>query len=251
MHRKNIEFWQHKHLFNTDKSAVEKKTFMVVIITIATMFIEIFAGWLFNSIALLADGWHMSTHAAALTISLLAYVLARRFSSDRKYTFGAWKIEILGAYTSAIILGIVGLYMSYISVGRIVNPLQINYNYALMVAFVGLIVNLLSALILGGSHDGSSDNNHSHEYEHGHDGVHHHAHTDLNLRSAYMHVIADAMTSILAIIALTGAKLLHWNFLDPLIGILGALLILRWSFLLLSETSSILLDKEMNSALSK
>jgi len=245
MHKENINFWQHKHLFNTDKSKVEKKTFIVVVITILTMFAEIFSGWLFNSMALLADGWHMGTHAAALIISLTAYILARRFSLDRKYTFGTWKIEILGAYTSSIILGIVGLYVSYISIERIFKPLPINYNSALTVALIGLIVNIACAFVLS-----DTQNEHHHDHTRENNSPHNHSHTtDLNLRSAYLHVIADAMTSVMAIIAISGAKYLRWNFLDPSMGILGSLLILRWSFLLLTETSSILLDKRANTNL--
>jgi cation diffusion facilitator family transporter len=214
----------------------------VVVITLVTMFAEILFGWLANSMALLADGWHMGTHAFALGISLMAYVLARRFAHDRRFTFGTWKIEILGAYSSAIVLGLVGLLMIYTSLERLVHPLTIHYSQALIVAIIGLMVNLACALILNfrvqHPHEG-----HHHHLEADHD---HHAHDDLNLKSAYLHVMADALTSVLAIAALLGAKYLHLTWLDPAMGIMGAVLIVRWSAHLLKNTSGILLDCEAN-----
>ena len=143
MHNEQIELWQHHHLFNADKKAVEKRTLIVVIITFVTMIAEILFGWISNSMALLADGWHMGTHAFALGISLIAYIAARKYAKDETFTFGTWKIEILGAYTSAVVLGIVGLIMIFSSVERIINPLNIYYNQALFVAVLGLLVNLV------------------------------------------------------------------------------------------------------------
>ena len=190
--------------------------------------------------ALFADGWHMGTHAFALGISLLAYILARKHAKDSRFTFGTWKIEILGAYSSALVLGMVGIIIVYTSVERLIHPLNIHYNQALLVAIIGLLVNLVCAVIL-------SIGAHSHTHEH----HHHHAHDDLNLKSAYLHVIVDAMTSIFAIIALLGAKFFTFNWLDPLMGIVGAALILRWAMLLLKDTSGILLDRETASPLLK
>lgn len=197
------------------------------------MFAEVLFGWLTNSMALLADGWHMGTHAFALGISLAAYVLARRYADDRRFSFGTWKIEILGAYSSAVVLGLVGFAMIYTSVERLVHPQTIRYNEALVVVVIGLIVNLVCASILN-VREPAHSNYHGEAC----------AHRDLNLKSAYLHVMADALTSVLAVAALLGAKHLGLNWLDPVVGILGALLILRWSAHLLKETSTILLDCE-------
>ncbi len=243
MHSEKIELWQHHHVFNVEKKAVEKRTLVVVIITLVTMAAEIFFGWLTNSMALFADGWHMGTHALALGISLMAYILARKYARDNTFAFGAWKIEILGAYTSAIVLGLVGFFMIYASVERIIHPLVIQYNQALFVAILGLMVNVICAIILNSA-------GHSHDHDHHHE-EHEYAnpqhHQDLNQKSAYMHVVADALTSVLAIIALLGAKYFNIHQLDPFMGIVGAVLILRWSAHLLSDTAKILLQREMDS----
>jgi cation diffusion facilitator family transporter len=212
-----------------------------VIITLVTMVAEIFFGWLTNSMALFADGWHMGTHAFALGISLLAYILARKYARDETFSFGAWKIEILGAYTSAIFLGLVGLFMIYASVERIVHPLSIQYNQALLVAVLGFIVNIVCAFILN-----TKDHGHNHSHSGAGHSDHHHE-KDLNQQSAYLHVVADAMTSVLAIAALLGAKYLNISWLDPAIGIVGAGLILRWAALLLKDTAKILLQRDMDS----
>ncbi len=229
MHDEQIELWQHHHVFNADKKSVEKSTLIVVVITFVTMIAEILFGWISHSMALLADGWHMGTHAFALGISLIAYVMARKFAKDRSFTFGTWKIEILGAYTSAIVLGLVGLIMIYSSINRILHPLNIYYNQALLVAVIGLTVNVVCAVILNsGGH--SHENAHHHEEDDHH--AHSHHHEDLNLKSAYLHVVADALTSVLAIAALIGAKYFNFVWLDPFMGIVGAVLIIRWSYLL-------------------
>lgn len=243
MHDEQIELWQHHHVFNADKKSVEKSTLIVVVITFVTMIAEILFGWLSHSMALLADGWHMGTHAFALGISLIAYIMARKYAKDRSFTFGTWKIEILGAYTSAIVLGLVGLIMIYTSINRILHPLNIYYNQALLVAFIGLLVNVICAVILNsGGH--SHENAHHHEEDDHH--AHSHHHEDLNLKSAYLHVVADALTSVLAIAALIGAKYFNFVWLDPFMGIVGAVLIIRWSYLLLKDTGGILLEREMN-----
>ena len=242
MHDEQIDLWQHHHLFNTDKKSVEKSTLIVVIITFITMIAEILFGWISHSMALLADGWHMGTHAFALGISLIAYIMARKFAKDRSFTFGTWKIEILGAYTSAIVLGIVGLIMIYSSIDRILHPLNIYYNQALLVAFIGLSVNIVCAVIL----DRGSSFEHEHHHKEDNRASHLHRHKDLNLKSAYLHVVADALTSVLAIAALLGAKYFNVIWLDPFMGIVGAGLILHWSSLLLKETGGILLQREID-----
>jgi cation diffusion facilitator family transporter len=245
----NLAPGRHPHLFNPQKKSSERKTRYVVLITIAMMAAEIVAGWLFGSMALFADGCHMGTHAAALSVSLLAYYLARRHAGDNRYAFGTWKIEILGAFSSAIILGIIGIFMIGISAERFLHPLSIRYNDALLVAVIGLAVNLVCAVILNAGHRGPG---HHHDHpDHGHRHGHEHtrASTDLNLRSAYLHVVADALTSAFAIAALLGAKLIHWNWLDPFMGLVGAGLIIRWSYQLIRETANILLDREMDSPL--
>jgi cation diffusion facilitator family transporter len=239
MHHEQIDFWLHDHTFNAEKKMTEKRTSVVVVVTLVTMIAEIFFGWLTNSMALLADGWHMGTHAFALSISLLAYILARKYALNQRFTFGTWKIEILGAYTSAVVLGIVGIAMMYTSVERMLHPLAIQYNEALFVAVFGLLVNLACAAILG-----SHDHEHEHPQGHEHEGTDHHDHAgrDLNLKSAYLHVAADALTSVFAILALLGAKFASLSQLDPCMGLVGACLIIRWSALLLKDTSGILLD---------
>lgn len=240
MHNEPIELWKHHHVFNTEKKAVEKRTLIVVMITFVMMAAEIFFGWLTNSMALFADGWHMGTHAFALGISLTAYILARRYAADKTFAFGAWKIEILGAYTSAIVLGLVGLFMIYSSVERLIAPLPIQYNQALLVAVLGLAVNVVCAAIL-------NNGVHSHDHSPAHDHPHEDSPEDLNQKSAYLHVLADALTSVLAIIALLGAKYFNFHQLDPAMGIVGAILILHWAARLISATAKILLQREMDS----
>lgn len=247
MHLTEIQRWQHPHSFNQEKKSAERRTLFVVILTFSTMLVEIIAGWIYHSMALFADGWHMCTHASALSISLVAYILARKYKNDKRFSFGTWKIEILGAYTSAILLGLVGLFVLVISIERILHPMKISYNYALIVAVIGLAVNVLSALVLQSGH---TDHHHHDDHTH-HNDSHHHHKKDLNLQSAYLHVVADALTSVFAIIALLGAKYYHWNWLDPFVGIIGAFLIFRWTFMLITESSSILLDREMASPLIK
>ena len=238
MQQTELELWQHPHLFHGEKTEVERRTLLVVVITFLAMAAEIVFGLLANSMALLADGWHMGTHAFALGISLLAYVLARKHALDKRYAFGTWKIEILGAFSSAIVLGLAGAAMAAASLQRFFHPLAIRYNQALLVAAAGLAVNLLSAAILG-----FRGRAHAHE-ESGRKAA-----GDLNLKSAYLHVLADALTSVLAIAALLAAKRFGWNWLDPAAGMVGAVLILSWAASLLKETSGILLEREMDSPL--
>ena len=208
-------------------------------ITAAMMVVEIVAGWWFNSMALLADGWHMSSHAFAIGLSAFAYAAARRYASDPRFAFGTWKIEILAGFASAIFLLGVAAMMVFGSVERMFSPQPIHYQDAIIVAVVGLLVNIVCALILGKAHD------HHHHHEHdAHD--HHDHHHDLNLKSAYVHVIADAATSVLAIVALAGGLIYGWSWLDPVMGIVGAILVAVWAKSLLMETGKVLLDREMD-----
>lgn len=244
MHTKDISRYEHPHVFHYSGEQTEKKTMRVVLLTVAMMIVEIVAGWVFNSMALFADGWHMSTHAAALTLAWGAFVLARRHIADRRFAFGTWKIEVLGGFVSGILLGLVGLFMAGISVQRLFQPVTIQFNQAIFVAVVGLAVNLLSLFLLNDHHREHAGEQHD---PHNHD--ENPVHKNLNLRAAYLHVIADAMTSVLAIIALCGGKYLQWNWLDPIMGIVGAVMIIRWTCLLLTETGSILLDRETHNEL--
>lgn len=249
MHTRDISPYQHAHLFHYTGEQAEKRTMRVVLLTVAMMFVEIVAGWVFKSMALFADGWHMSTHAAALGISWLAFVLARRYMDDRRFAFGTWKIEVLGGFVSAILLGLVGVTMACISVARLLYPADIQFDQAILVAVIGLVVNVVSIVLLRDRHAGHDHHGADHHTDHHHEAGHHHDHHghhhgNLNLRAAYIHVVADALTSVLAIVALLGGKFMHWNALDPLMGIVGSILILRWTYTLLQDTGSILLDRE-------
>jgi cation diffusion facilitator family transporter len=227
---------QYSHLFNEGNPLAERNTKWAVFLTSLMMIGEIFGGWFYNSMALLADGWHMSSHVLALGLSVFAYRAARKLTHDERFAFGTWKIEIIGGYTSAIFLiGVAGL-MLYQSAQRLITPMPIHYDQAIAIAAAGLVVNLLCAWLLK---DG-----HHHDHSHGHSHDHHHQ--DLNLRSAYLHVIADAATSVLAIIALFGGKIWGTNWLDPTMGIVGAFLVLIWAYRLLLDTGRVLLDAEMD-----
>jgi cation diffusion facilitator family transporter len=235
----------HDHVFDEGNPIAERGTRLVMWITLATMVVEIGAGWWFNSMALLADGWHMSSHALAIGLAALAYHLARRHARDPRFAFGTWKIEILSGYSSAILLLVVAAMMVIGSVERLLEPRPIQYLEAMVVAVVGLAVNVACALILGHAH------NHDHGHGHGHDHHDHHdhgepGHTDLNLRAAYVHVLVDAVTSVLAIAALAGGWLFGWSWLDPAMGIVGALLVAIWAKGLLVDSGKILLDREMD-----
>jgi cation diffusion facilitator family transporter len=256
----NLSDWQHNHAFDAGNRAAEQRTWIVVGITAITMVAEIAGGILTGSMALLADGWHMSTHVVALSIAGMAYLLARRWSRDARFTFGTWKIEVLGAFASALLLGVVALAMGVESIHRLVEPAPINFAPALAVAVIGLVVNLASAWVLHAGHEGHEghehgetahrdhDHDHPHEHGHGHDDGHHHAkaHHDLNLRSAYVHVVADAFTSVLAIAALAAGLWAGWNWLDPLMGLVGGGVIAWWAKGLLADSARVLLDREMD-----
>ena len=252
--------------FHRPMQGSERKIAWVVALTVTMMVIEILAGWQFHSMALLADGWHMSTHALALGISLLAYALSRRFAGDHRFAFGTWKIELLGAYTSALILAAVACSMLWESSVRLFNPGTIRYGESMLVAMVGLVVNLLSAWLLGeqghshgpGHHHGHGHSGHSHahvqrdhDHDHDHDHEHEHGHQDLNKKAAYIHVLTDAATSVLAIVALAGGMLWGAAWLDPVMGLVGGVVILYWAKGLLSETTRILIDAESHGTVSE
>jgi cation diffusion facilitator family transporter len=276
-----IDRWQHAHDFHLDSAEGEQRTRWVVWLTAAMMLIEIAAGLGFGSMALLADGWHMATHVAALSIAVFAYQYAKRHAANPHYSFGTGKVGILGAFASAIALAVVALMMGLESITRLLMPTEIHFNEAILVAVIGLVVNLASAWLLHGAeghehhdhgayfggqghhghadhdhghvhpeaHDHHRDHDHDHDHDHEHDDDHHHeAHDqphpmhDQNLRAAYLHVVADAMTSVLAIGALLTGKYFGWIWMDACMGLVGAALIARWSWGLIQDTSGILLD---------
>lgn len=234
----DVSPFTHSHQFNHVDAKAERNTRRVVFITAAMMVVEIAGGYWLNSMALLADGWHMSSHALAMGLSVMAYVFARRYAKDRRFAFGTWKIEILGGFSSALLLAVVAALMMVQSLERLFVPAAIHYDDAILIAVVGLGVNLLCAWLLKGEHGHS----HGHAHDHGHAGHHH----DVNLRAAYVHVIADAATSVLAIVALVGGKLYGAAWLDPVMGIVGSILVARWAVGLLRESGRILLDAEMD-----
>ena len=262
MHAGSMHMWQHDHVFLGAKhDRHERRTWLVVALTAVMMVVEIVAGTIFGSMALVADGWHMSTHAAALAISALAYLFARRHAADPRFSFGTGKFGELAAFASALILAVVALMIAYESAARLLSPVPIQFAEATVVAFIGLAVNLASAWLLfdedhhhhhGHAHDdddhdhGAHDDHHDgHEHERGH--AHHHAGGhDTNIRAAYMHVLADALTSVLAIVALLAGRLFGWVWLDPVIGLLGAIVITHWSWGLLRSAAAVLLDMVPN-----
>jgi len=248
MHNHDLSKWTHPHVFDQGNLAAERGTRAVMWITLAMMVVEILAGWWFNSMALLADGWHMSSHAVAIGLSAFAYAAARRYANDQRFAFGTWKIEVLGGFASAIFLLGVAAAMVVASLERIFSPQPIHYPEAMVVAAIGLVVNVVCALILGRAHEHPHEHDHAQaSAHHDHSGAHDHGHhADLNLKAAYFHVIADAATSVLAIIALAGGWIYGWSWLDPVMGLVGAVLVAVWAKKLLIETGKVLLDREMD-----
>lgn len=223
MHERTLQRLQHNHDFSLKNKRGERRTQYVLILTAITMVAEIVAGTVFGSMALLADGWHMATHVAAFLITIYAYRYARKHAKNVAYTFGTGKVGVLGGFASAVALAVVAFVMLVESLHRLIDPQVIQFNAAIAVAVIGLIVNVISALLL------KEDHQHSHEHDH-------------NLKAAYMHVLADALTSLLAIMALLSGKYFGLNWLDPAMGVVGAMIITRWAYGLLKQTSPVLLD---------
>ena len=250
--------WRHSHSFGQDKKRPgESRTFLVIALTCSMMLIEIAAGIAFGSMALLADGLHMGSHAVALSINAFAYVYARKHAHSSRYSFGTGKVNTLGGYTGAVLLAVFAAIMAFESVLRLIDPVSIAFNQAIGVAVVGLLVNGASVFILGDdhSHDHGHSHDHKHDHDHDHDHDHHHHeqghghHHDHNLKSAYLHVLADALTSVLAIVALLIGKYFGAIWMDPVMGIVGAILVARWSLGLLKSTTGILLDEQAGGAM--
>jgi len=244
MHSHSMDRWQHEHVFlGAAHAQNERRIRIVVALTLAMMVGEIIAGSVFGSMALLADGWHMATHADALSVSAAAYAFARRRARDTRYVFGTGKVGDLAGFTSAVILAGVACLIGFEAFRRLLNPTGIRFDEAIYVAILGLVVNLASAYVLNQEHD-----------EHPHDHAQHdsaqHAHEDHNLRSAYVHVLADALTSVAAIAALCAGKFLGWAWMDSICGVVGAAVILRWSYGLMRDTGAVLLDVEPDPKLS-
>jgi cation diffusion facilitator family transporter len=249
-----VDQMRHEHVFLGDNhERNERRVWLVIVLTATMMVAEIVAGTLFGSMALLADGWHMSTHAGAMLIAALAYLYARRQARNPRYTFGTGKLGDLAGFASAVVLALIALLIAWESVVRLANPVAIDFDQAILVAVAGLGVNLLSAWLLRDDHSHHGHSHHGHHHDHNHDD-HHHAHdahgqhghraggTDHNLRAAYLHVLADALTSLLAIFALILGRTNGWVWLDPVMGIVGSLVIARWSWGLIRATANVLLD---------
>ena len=227
--------------FDTGNPLAEANIRRAFWLTTVMMVVEITGGWWFNSMAVLADGWHMTSHSLALGLSAFAYAFARRHAANRRYAFGTWKVEVLGSYSSAILLLGIAALMAFQSIERLISPQAIHYDEAIAIALIGLVVNLVCAWWLRGHHHG---HDHDHGHDHGHEHEHHHQ--DLNVRSAYLHVLADAATSVLAILALFGGKVWGFGWLDPVMGIAGSVLVAAWAQGLLRSSGRVLLDAEMD-----
>lgn len=265
MHTKDMSSWTHDHVFGQDKARPgERRTLVIVIVTAVFMVVEIIAGLYYGSMALLADGLHMASHAAALGISVAAYVYARRQASNRRFSFGTGKVNSLAAFASAILLVGFAALMAVESVERLFNPVPISFDQAILVAVLGLLVNGASAWLLASTphHHHHDHNGHDHGHNHHHNGHEHHhhghehkaeqtseLHKDHNLRAAYLHVLADALTSLLAILALLAGKFAGATWLDPIMGIVGAALVAHWSLGLLRLSAKVLLDWQADDGL--
>jgi cation diffusion facilitator family transporter len=241
MHSHSIESWTHGHAFlGRHHDRHERRMWSVVALTALMMVAEIIGGTLFGSIALVADGWHMATHVAAFAIAGLAYLFARRHAHDERFSLGTGKVGELAAFASAVILAMIAFGIAYESVLRLFAPVVIHFREALPIAALGLCVNVASAWLLRDEHD----HDHDAGYEHDHSGHRHHH--DTNLRAAYVHVLADALTSLLAILGLSAAWAFGWNFMDPLVGLVGSVVIASWSISLLRTAGRVLLDTVPN-----
>jgi cation diffusion facilitator family transporter len=251
MHSHSLENWTHDHVFlGTAHARNERRTWLVVGLTVAMMIGEIVGGTVFGSMALLADGWHMATHAAAIGIAALAYRFARRHMHDPRFAFGTGKLGELAAFTSAVILAMIALAIAYESIVRIANPVPIVYGEAIAVAVLGLAINLICAWLLREDHNHhhhahghhSHHEDHSHHNHDDHDSGHREHHRDNNLRAAYVHVLADAATSVLAIGGLFAARAFNWSWIDPVVGVIGACVIASWAYSLIRDAGAVLID---------
>ncbi|HRO51557.1 CDF family Co(II)/Ni(II) efflux transporter DmeF [Alicycliphilus denitrificans] len=235
----------HDHFFlGTDHQRNERKVWLVIALTASMMLVEISAGTIYGSMALVADGWHMSTHAGAMLITALAYRFARKHAGNPRFTFGTGKLGDLAGFASAIVLALIALLIAWESLVRLTQPIHIDFNQAIAVAAVGLVVNLVCAWLLKDDH-AHHGHHHGHHHHHDHDHDDHHAPSksrDNNLRAAYIHVLADALTSVLAIVALLLGSSYGWLWADPVMGVAGALVIARWSWRLIQDSGSVLLD---------
>jgi cation diffusion facilitator family transporter len=248
----------HSHVFlgeGHDKN--ERRTWAVIVLCAVMMVAEIVGGLLFGSIALVADGLHMSTHASALLLAALAYRYARRHADDPRFSFGTGKLGDLAGFSSAIVLLMIAVLIGYEAVARLIAPVPISFNEAIPIAVLGLIVNIVSALLLGGGHDHGHSHEHSHEHSHSHSHDHPHehahgsAHRDNNMRAAVIHVLADAVVSVLVIAGLLLGRTFGWLFMDPLAGLVGAAVIASWSYGLIRDTGAILLDMNPDRAMAE
>ena len=242
----NHSRWEPSHDYRPLETTAERQAWRVAALTGATMLVEIVAGYAFNSMALLADGWHMASHMLAIGLTALAYLLARRYAHDPRFAFGTWKIEVLAGFASSLMLLAVVAMLAFESLWRLWQPQTIAFDMALWVAMVGLLVNLASAWMLRDPHQHGHGHTHAHG-DHAHDHAAPSAGKDLNRHAAFVHVLADALTSVAAIVALLGGLLFGWSWLDPLMGVVGALIIAVWAKGLLIETAKVLLDREMDS----
>lgn len=250
MHTHRLPEWQHTHTFGQhERRPGERRTLAVIVLNVLTMVGEIVAGLAFGSMALLADGLHMGSHTAALSLSFAAYVFARRFAGHPRFSFGTGKLNALAGFVGALLLGLFALAMFGGSLERMRSPVAIDFDAALLVAVLGLAVNSLSTVILGGGFAGHDhDHDHGHRHDHATDALHAHS-EDHALRSAYLHVLADALTSVLAIAALLAGKFAGLVWLDPLMGVVGAVLIVRWAWSLGRSTGAVLLDQQADAAI--
>jgi len=242
MHDECLPRWEHDHGFGQDLPRKgESRTRVVIGLTAVMMVGEIVAGLAFGSMALLADGLHMASHTVALGIAVFAYAYTRRHAHDPRYCFGTGKVNALGGFSGAVLLAVFAVFMAVESVDRFLEPVTIHFDQAILVAVLGLFVNAVSAVLLWGGHGHAHEDEHEHGHGHEHAQGHHHDH---NLRSAYLHVLADALTSLAAIFALLAGKYFGWAWMDPTMGILGSLLVARWSVGLLRASSHVLLDRQ-------
>ena len=248
MHTQSIEGFQHSHVFlGAAHEQNERKTWAVILICAVMMVAEIVGGLWFGSVALIADGLHMSTHAGALLIAALAYTWSRRYADDRRLTFGTGKFGDLAAFSSAIILAMIALFIGYESVGRLLHPVAIAFDQAIPIAVIGLGVNLLSAFLLRDDHVHAHGEAHNHRHGHEDD----HVHRDHNLRAAFIHVVADAAVSVLVIVSLVAGRVFGWLWMDPVMGLVATAVILSWSWTLIRSAGAVLLDACPDPALAR